>query len=214
MQQEIQTILEDNEKVIKEQKQDLKSAMAFGILLMLIIAIFAYIFQSILLNPESTCLINGQPSSHEECAKGTIYIVFFIYLFALVIPTLFYLNYKVTTYIVTNKRLIVKSGLIGADIRSIYYDQIKSIFVNVGLIGKIFSTGTIMIDTGRISQDNAKTVYDRFSNIKTPYKTYKTIQDFLSNRKESLKSGRADFENNNSKYKEFIQETEKMKKEV
>ena len=99
------------------------------------------------------------------------------------IPLVVYSFQKVTNYVITNKRLIIKSGLIGADIRSIYYDQIRSAFVKVSLIGKIFGTGTILIDTGRITQSGrrrgSKTAYDRFRFIPSPYEVYKLMQKGL-----------------------------------
>jgi len=94
---------------------------------------------------------------------------------------------------------LIKSGLIGADVRSVYYDQIKNINVDVGIIGKILGTGSVLIDTGRIQQSRrgmSKPDYDRFANIKTPYEVYKLVQQRLSTRKESLYSGRADKESN------------------
>ena len=101
--------------------------------------------------------------------------------------------------------------------RSVYYDQIRSVFVNVGIIGKIFGTGSVMIDTGRITQSSkgrSKQIYDRFSNIKNPYEVYKFVQTQLSNRKEGLGSGRADFEGNKGRYKDYEQETERFRREV
>ena len=70
--------------------------------------------------------------------------------------------------------------MIGADIRSVYYDQIRSVYVVVGLVGKIFGTGTIKIDTGRTKSykknNRSVTHYDKISNIKNPYEVYKIIQ--------------------------------------
>ena len=40
------------------------------------------------------------------------------------------------------------------------------------------------------------------------------MQMGLSSRKEGVNSGRADFESNKEDYKNFIQETEKMKRDI
>ncbi|MBT4604192.1 PH domain-containing protein [archaeon] len=208
----IKTILEKNEKVKWDGKQDLKTSMVAGILGLLLLFIIGSIFYSIVIG--GTCTINGQIKSAQECAGIMKYVAYALFLVGILIPIFKYLQYKVTHYAVTSKRVLLKSGLIGADMRSVYYDQIKSAFVNVGLIGKIFGTGSILIDTGRITQTKkgSKTVYDRFNNIHNPYEVYKILQKYLSGRKESLHSGRADHEHNQKKYKEHIQKTESYKR--
>jgi len=215
MEQEIQTILEDNEQIIWEGKQDLKSAIISSLTGMIFLFIFGALFQ-FMTSGTGTCTINGQIRPAEACAGIGNYISYGLFALALLIPITSFLRYKVTRYIISNKRILLKSGLIGADMRSIYYDQVKSAFVNVGLVGKIFGTGSILIDTGRITQtkNGSRADYDRFSNINNPYEVYKTLQDRLSNRKEGLHSGRADFESNHEEYKDYIQETERMKRQA
>ncbi|MDD2565453.1 MAG: PH domain-containing protein [Candidatus Gracilibacteria bacterium] len=210
----IDSILENNEKVIWKGKQDFKTIMVsslIGAVIFIIVGYIIYYYSNT--NIVSNCVINGKPGTPEECKSIGMKISYGFFVFSLFIPFFSFLYYKVTEYAVTDKRLLIKSGLIGADIISIYYDQIKSIFVNVGLTGKIFGTGSIFVDTGKISQtkDGTKISYDKFSNILKPYDIYKIIQENLSNNKESLHSGRADFESNKEEYKNFIQETEKLK---
>ena len=114
-------------------------------------------------------------------------------------------NY-VKKYIITNKRVLIRSGIIGTDFKSIYFTEVKSADVSVGLVGKIFSVGTISIDTGKIEtvatgegnnrSTRTQTSYDRIINISKPYEVYKYFQTSLTSRQESLYSGRADTENN------------------
>ncbi|MBT8317784.1 MAG: PH domain-containing protein [Lutibacter sp.] len=213
MNPEIEYILETEEKVLWSGKQDLKSLLTIaflcsGVALFIALLLFFNL---------------GDVAAHKTVKLGSNPTqVFKIILFVLIgisvlIPFAFYMNFKATDYLVTNKRLIIKSGIIGADIRSIYYDQIKSSFVNVDLIGKLFGSGTILMDTGRITQSRkrgSKTAYDRFRFIKDPYQVYKLAQKGLSSRKEGIHSGRADFESNLEGYKDFVQETEKMKRDI
>ncbi len=213
MNQDILHILEPEEKVIWNSKPDLKSLLFSAILCSLLIICVA-----------SLLYFNLEPiASHKNTNLGAnpkrvFTLISEILLFiSFLIPLIVYSFYKVTDYAVTQKRLIIKSGLIGADIRSIYYDQIRSVFINVGLIGKLFGTGTILIDTGRITQSGkrgSKTAYDRFRFIENPYGVYKLVQKGLSSRKEGMQSGRADFESNLDDYKDFVQETEKMKRDI
>lgn len=121
----------------------------------------------------------------------------------------FITNY-VKEYVITNKRVLIKSGLIGTDFNSIYFTEVKTANVNVGLIDKIFSVGTINIDTGKIEtvttgsgesrQSRTQTAYDSILHIDNPYEVYKYFQSTLSDRQESLYSGRADKENNREAY--------------
>jgi len=212
MNQEIQHILEEKEKALWSGKPDLKSLM-----------FIAFIFAFLILTLAFIMFFNVEPlATHKNTNVGANPKRFFtiisgiLLLLSLLVPLAAYSFHKVTDYVVTNKRLIIKTGVIGADIRSIYYDQVRSAFVNVGLVGKLFGTGTILIDTGRITQSRrrgSKTAYDRFRFIKSPYSVYKLVQKGLSSRKEGIHSGRADFESNLEGYREFVQETEKIKRE-
>lgn len=112
-----------------------------------------------------------------------------------------FLSDFVREYIFTEKRIIMKSGIIGTDFKSIYYEQIKNLEVDVGLIGKIFGVGTIKIDTGKTetystgsgrgetTQIRTRTMYDLLKHIDAPYEVYQNVQAILNSRKENLYSG-------------------------
>jgi len=118
----------------------------------------------------------------------------------------------VVEYAITNKRIIIKSGLIGTDYNSIYFEQINQVVIDVGLIGKIFGTGNLKIDTGktetyssgggvgaggmRYRNIKTRTMYSVLKNIDIPYEVYNIIQPSITGRRESLYSGRADRESN------------------
>ena len=53
-------------------------------------------------------------------------------------------------YAITNKRVIIQSGIIGRDFKSIDYDRIQNVSANVGLIGMIFKVGNVNIFTGEM----------------------------------------------------------------
>ena len=52
---------------------------------------------------------------------------------------------KIEEYAFTNKRIIIKKGLIAADIKSINYESLTSINIRVGLIERICKVGDIYI---------------------------------------------------------------------
>ena len=119
---------------------------------------------------------------------------------AVLMAVLSFIYNFIKQYTITNKRVIMKSGLIGTDFRSLYFTEIRSANVNVGLVGKIFSTGTIAIDTGQMVTNKNGTFpkNDYLSDVDAPYDVYRYFQEALSGRQEGLYSGRADRENESS----------------
>ena len=209
----VENILDKGETILWSGKSNLSSTMikaGIGALIVLAIGYALNIF-----NIEgATCKINGQAASPESCGRILEYIQIATYMIAVLIPIFAYLYWKVTFFAITSTRVLIKSGLIGADLKTIYYDQIRNSFVNVGLVDKFFNTGTILIDTGQIrqSKNGTTTIYDKISNVDAPYDAYKKLQSSLVNRKDGMHSGRADFENNRERYEDFIRETEKIRR--
>jgi membrane protein YdbS with pleckstrin-like domain len=81
-------------------------------------------------------------------------IIFFIVFFGLhLIPVWFYIasiikkvaGYKNISYTFTDKRIIVRSGLIGIDFRYLYYPDIDSVNAKVGIFDRLFKVGDIHI---------------------------------------------------------------------
>ncbi len=192
----IQKILEQSESVEWEGKQDATTAMVSGIVGIIIMVVVGVIFYKVGGSTTGTCTVNGVTRPISECAGYARIASYVFFALAVLTPIFTYWRYKVTNYIITGKRLIIKSGFVGADIVTLYYDQVRNIFVNVGVLGKIFSTGSIMIDTGKMQSTNNKSgnstqvVYDRFDNIKNPYDVYKKMQEKLSANKSALYSGK------------------------
>lgn len=74
----------------------------------------------------------------------------FLTLFSPIYENFLYLN---TFYAITNKRVIIQSGIIGTDFQIIDFDKINNMQVKVGIIDKLFgnNSGTISIDSGRVA---------------------------------------------------------------
>lgn len=203
MNQEIQAILEPEEKIAWQDTINRKVMIFHLIISLMIIIGFSYFFFSQeIINYTS----NNVPKTITGSTLGLAILIIgsFFSLFS------FFSNY-VKIYTITNKRVLIKSGLIGTDFNSIYFTEIKTVNINVGLIGKIFSVGTLNIDTGKIEtvtsgsgnnrHSGTRTAYDKLLNISKPYEVYKYFQHSLTDRQESLYSGRADKENNPEAYK-------------
>lgn len=124
-------------------------------------------------------------------STGTIYepwlIAFFIFFFALhLIPVWIYIysiikvivSYKNLEYVFTDKRIIVRSGLIGIDFKYVYYYEINSVTVNVGLFDRMFKVGDIII------KSNNQVV--KVNDISYPYKYSDKIQEIVRDLKADM----------------------------
>ena len=110
------------------------------------------------------------------------------------------LSYFKIFYAITNKRVILQSGLIGRDFKSVDYDQIQNVSVKRGIFDVIFGIGSIRIFSGEMemvsggSRGNryggTRAKYDVFSHIPDSYSVLKLVQTHLSKRKENLYAGR------------------------
>ena len=201
----LNSIIEKDEKILWNGRGDLMSTIMHTIGFIALFAAIGSLLYFVLGNLESgTCTIGGRRRPVEECnamAQNISYIFFGI---AALIPILTFFGFKATEYTISDKRFILKSGMIGADIRSVYYDQIRSVYVVVGLVGKIFGTGTIKIDTGRTKShrrnNRSVTHYDKISNIKNPYEVYKILQNNISESKENIDSDNDDISSDNNDF--------------
>lgn len=198
----INNILESNEKVVWQGVINRKVILFFSIFIFVV----AFVIGSLAFT--KGIFDYNLMGQSKRISGSTIGII--VILIGLVISLLSYFADKVKEYVITRKRIVIKSGLIGTDFKSIYFDQIKNIIVDVGIIGKIFNTGTIKIDIGKTEtfstgggytnrrysspQVQTTTMYDYLKHIDNPYGVYKYLQQTLESRKESLYSGRADRE--------------------
>jgi len=90
------------------------------------------------------------------------------------IPTI--LRYRKTKYMITNKRLITQTGVIGLDTRFVDLDKIQEIHVRVGLGDKIFGTGSLIIVTAGFVFMGITGSYCCFGGLKEPYAVQKLLQ--------------------------------------
>lgn len=203
MANEVESILESQEKIIWQDVINRKVMYFYLIIALMIIGgLASFLFSQKTINYTS----NGVANTIAGSTVGGAVLGL-----GLLITLLAFWSSYVVQYYITNKRVLIKSGLIGTDFNSIYFTEIKTANVNVGLIGKIFSVGTINIDTGKIEtvtsgsgnerHTKTQTAYDKLSCVNRPYEVYKYFQTSLTSRQESLYSGRADKENNPGEYK-------------
>ena len=85
------------------------------------------------------------------------------------------LAYHNVSYVITNKRVILRSGFWGIDFAAIDYDKINDMVVTVNPLEQMFGVGTIRIDSGRTTSRGVS-MSDAMIAIKNPYEVFKTFK--------------------------------------
>ena len=88
------------------------------------------------------------------------------------------LSYNNTRYAYTNKRIMVRTGFIGTDFKSIDYDKISDFEVTVNFVERAFNVGTIKFFSGRTETNDGTTtkLYDKWEAIANPYEVFKRVK--------------------------------------
>lgn len=120
--------------------------------------------------------------SNDDLFGIVFYLTFFLPPFCFGVFYMIYLVllvYNNVFYAITNKRLMIRSGIFGTDFKAIDYDKISDIEVNVNPIENLLGVGSIQLFTYRIKNDK----YDTFTfiGIKNPYKIFKKIKEISTN---------------------------------
>ena len=79
-------------------------------------------------------------------------------------------------YVFTDKRVIVRSGVIGIDFKSLYYNEVESVNVKVGWTDKIFKVGDIYIN----AKSSAAVLYDLHNPYNLGSKLQQVVQDITT----------------------------------
>lgn len=110
-------------------------------------------------------------------AVGIIFVVIWIIFVVL--------NYLKTFYAYTNKRIVIRTGIIGVDFKSLDMKMIGAIDVNVSILDKILrrNTGTLRYGSMSSPINNQASTYV-FAHISNPYENYKKIKERIDDCKE------------------------------
>ena len=97
------------------------------------------------------------------------------------------IRYKRTLYAVTDKRLIVRSGFIGVDYKSIELKYVGLINVRVDFLDKLVrsNTGTITFASAAIPMTNGQNAANNaftFKCVDDPYEVYKKVKKYIPNK--------------------------------
>lgn len=112
-------------------------------------------------------------------------------------------KWKNTKYYVTDKRIIIQTGIIGASYDTIYYKDIKNVSLKIGVIDKLLKVGDIYIDTGNTTLTNSgtKKLYMTILDIEKPYDVYTRLQKIVLDIQSDIEFPNAYRPNENPGYK-------------
>ena len=88
------------------------------------------------------------------------------------------MGYKNLSYAFTDKRIIVRSGIVGIDFKYIYYTDINTVDVSVGILDRLFKVGDIKITS------NLQTAV--LDDVISPYQYADKIQTIVRDLKADM----------------------------
>ncbi|NLN50544.1 MAG: hypothetical protein GX149_02850 [Acholeplasmataceae bacterium] len=178
MQNEFSKILDDNETIIAAFKPNKFKFYFLNIFFFTTGWIFIFlIFLLIYLFPEDFS---------DQMPAFVFLILLGIFLVAAAIDCIFLMmTYNKRFYAYSNKRIIIKSGLIGVDYKSLDHKMIGAIDVRVDLSDKIVRRNTGSLRFGSQASPLApQGALFRFSGIEDPYVVYRSIKKYIDSVKE------------------------------
>ena len=185
VEEDIKRILDSDEEVIKSYKPNKKRFV-------LINFIFSGLFFSLipiaisvigLLGLVGIITFTTEAGEADYSAPITMMIFGGIGILFLIIACIgFIVRYKKTYYYVTNKRLVIRTGFIGADYKSLPISTVGVVDVRVDVLDKLVkkNTGTIVFGSASTPVVNQQNMVFAFRHIDNPYETYKEIKEIIS----------------------------------
>ncbi len=171
----IEDVLDAEEQILLREKPDKKSYILSSVFKMLPIAL---IWGGIDITIIVCVAMSGAP--------GYIW-AFLVPFFALhLMPVWMYIGgivravaeLKNIEYVFTEKRIIIRSGVVGIDYKNVFYTDIKGVNLRVGLIDRLCKVGDIFIT----AHEQSVVLYD----IHNPYRILKKMQKIVLDIKSDI----------------------------
>jgi uncharacterized membrane protein YdbT with pleckstrin-like domain len=102
-------------------------------------------------------------------------------------------RYRNTEYMITNKRIITQTGAIGLDTRFVDFEKIQEVYVQIGIIDRLFGTGTLyamtagfsgFVPSGGYGYGGMHGYLPSFAALKEPYEVQKLLQEAIEKSKK------------------------------
>lgn len=190
----IDDVINADEKVLWRGAPNAKSYVWANIVKMLPIAVIWLIFDGTFLTIIGTQMAQG------HIPMGILWFIVPFFILHLT-PVWIWIGNTVKAvkevknleYAVTDKRIIIRSGMIGIDFKFINYTEIDSVNVKVGLIDRIFKVGDIYVN----SSVNSGVLWD----VSNPYGIARALQKVITDIKSDVNYPNAMRPDSNPGYK-------------
>ncbi len=169
---EIKNFVDEDEQILWQAKPKKSAYIANAFLSMLPFALIWMIFDGAFIG-----LMAGM-GIFKQLPVWAVILICLFFVFHL-IPVWFWIanilkaskGHKNLEYAFTNKRIIVKSGIIGIDFNTLYYQEIDSVNLKVGITDKLLKVGDIYVK----GQSHAQVLFD----LEDPYFITKRLQELV-----------------------------------
>lgn len=180
-------ILDSDESILKTYKPNKKRFTLFALIggLPTLIIPTVFIVIAILM---LTGVMDSTDSDGSQNIMGPIFFLAFgSFFFIALLVGLFsnFFKYQKALYCVTNKRIIIRHGIIGVDFKSLNLKAIGGISVEVNFLDKVVkpNTGKIIFVSASApmttSNQKGQNVPFEFTCIDDPYETYREIKSLI-----------------------------------
>ena len=163
----IEDLLDEGEAVLWREKPNKKAYIWSKILGMLPIALIWLLFDGLFI---------GVAFTDEEFVKSGMIVFLLVFMAIHLMPVWIWIGgiikgikeHKNIEYAFTDRRIIIRSGFIGIDFKNIYYSEVSSVNVKVGVVDRILKVGDVYIK----SNNSASVLCD----IRNPYEITSRLQ--------------------------------------
>lgn len=167
-------VLDKDENIIKTFRPN-KARAWFGTILTVLLLCVVFI----------PLIVAGFMSTEPDALSTAIGGIVFLLVFVVIICIMIVLWCNKTVYAVTNKRVLIRTGYIGVDYKSLDYSMVGAFTVNVNWIDKLLrkNTGSLAFGSMASPMTNGTVAKFNFSYIDKPYEVYKEIKELIDESK-------------------------------
>ena len=184
--EEVKKILTDDEEVKEYFKPNKKRFVVVNIIatLLFLVIFFGGVFTVGILGIINVIAFTDSTGQRDFLAPIMFLVFSTPFLLMIILSLIGYIaRYHRTIYVVTNKRLIIRSGFIGVDYKSIELKYIGLVNVRVDFLDKLCgNTGTITFASPAIplttNQNNVNGAF-AFRCVENPYEVYKKVKEYI-----------------------------------